>query len=183
MTRAASAFAPPGSGIRPNIRLRDAQAAETPLLTLIVRESGVYAEPHRAGVANPVDPRVDRATVPFRTRIAVANGQISGFSRLQLPNEAACGDAELDYLFVHERWRRDGIGRALFTDMTELAASLCLEGIRIVAHPPAEPFFRRLGAERVGTQAPRGRITWSRPVLYFAVHTPLRRTPCRRVRA
>jgi hypothetical protein len=37
--------------------------------------------------------------------------------------------------------------------------------IHIVSHPPAEPFYRSVGAERVGDVPPVGRITWSRPLL------------------
>lgn len=40
----------------------------------------------------------------------------------------------------------------------------------MVAHPPAEEFYRRMGAERVGTVAPSPpKITWERPELRFAV--------------
>jgi cytochrome c oxidase subunit 2 len=43
-------------------------------------------------------------------------------------------------------------------------------GLDVVAHPPAEDFYRRLGAVRVGTVAPvPPKVTWERPELRFAL--------------
>jgi hypothetical protein len=43
-----------------------------------------------------------------------------------------------------------------------------LTDVRVVSHPPAEEFYRRLGAERVGTVAPSPpKVAWERPELRF----------------
>jgi hypothetical protein len=49
------------------------------------------------------------------------------------------------------------------------ARALGIACIAIVAHPPAEAFYLRMGAERIGTRPPAGRVTWSRPLLSLPV--------------
>ena len=63
------------------------------------------------------------------------------------------GRFELAFLFVEPMAIRTGIGRALFTEAARLAAGQGGEFMRIVADPFAEPFYRRLGAVRVGDAA------------------------------
>jgi predicted N-acetyltransferase YhbS len=72
-------------------------------------------------------------------------------------------------MFVNDSVQGQRGGDALFEDMAALARSLGMAAIRIVSHPPAEGFYRRMGAVRVGTQLPHGRITWARPVLSLAL--------------
>jgi hypothetical protein len=43
--------------------------------------------------------------------------------------------------------------------------------MHVVSHPPAEGFYRAMGAVPVGDVPPTGRITWSRPLLRLDVDT------------
>ncbi|MFG2127069.1 GNAT family N-acetyltransferase [Streptomyces sp. NPDC048751] len=62
-----------------------------------------------------------------------------------------------------------GIGRYLVEHMIGQARGAGLAAVRVVAHPPAEDFYRRLGGVRGGTVAPAPpKITWERPALQFA---------------
>lgn len=69
------------------------------------------------------------------------------------------------------------MGRLLIEHMTATAARFGLREVRVVSHPPAEPFYRRLGAVRVGTvpPSPPG-VTWERPELRFPIGD-VQRTP------
>ena len=75
------------------------------------------------------------------------------------------GLAELDLLFVADHAQGGGLGALLFRHMVMVAREHGFTRVRIVSHPPAEPFYLRMGAQRVGTQPPQGRVTWSRPLL------------------
>jgi hypothetical protein len=44
--------------------------------------------------------------------------------------------------------------------------------VHIVSHPPAEPFYRSLGAPRVGEVVPFGRVAWPRPLLRLDIAPP-----------
>lgn len=75
---------------------------------------------------------------------------------------------ELNLLFVDDRLQGKGIGRHLVNHMLDLAASLGIEEIRVVSNPPAEQFYRSVGAEKTGTVPPTPpRVTWERPELRF----------------
>jgi hypothetical protein len=41
--------------------------------------------------------------------------------------------------------------------------------VKIVSHPPAEGFYLRMGARRIGTMLPGGRVTWARPLLSLSI--------------
>jgi len=131
---------------------------------MIVRESGDYLRPTH----DQQDKQLLGADSGWktRTRVALADGQVAGFHRLLLP-EHPTNKAELDFLFVHHRWRAHGIGRALFDDMADLAGRYGTGGVRIVSHPRAETFYRSLGAHRTGTQGAHDHISWSCPVLHL----------------
>ncbi|MGW7448910.1 GNAT family N-acetyltransferase [Kitasatospora sp. NPDC054795] len=77
--------------------------------------------------------------------------------------------AELDLMFVADEAQGLGTGRALIAHMLELARGAGTAAVRVVSNPPAERFYLRVGAERVGTCPARGRITWERPELRFTV--------------
>lgn len=77
---------------------------------------------------------------------------------------------ELDLLFVENGAQRRGVGRRLVEHMIREARGAGLESVRVVSHPDAEAFYRRMGARRVGTMPPRPpKVTWERPELEFAV--------------
>jgi len=144
--------------------IRDARAADAPILTRIVRSSGAYDGAYRVMVA-PLS--IDDAYVAANpTRVcADADGAIVGFASLLLPGRGAAGEAELDYMFVADDQQGRGTGRALIADVVAVARGLGVARIHIVSHPPSEGFYRSVGAEQVGEIPPAGRITWSRPLL------------------
>lgn len=90
-----------------------------------------------------------------------AGGRVVGYYSL------VCDGAtpELDLLFVDDAAQGRGVGALLFAHMRQRARALGVACVRIVSHPPSEPFYLRMGATRTGEQPPRGRVTWSRPVL------------------
>ena len=52
-----------------------------------------------------------------------------------------------------------------FDDMRDQARARGFTSVRIVCHPPALGFYRRMGAVQVGATEPTGRVTWARPIL------------------
>ncbi|MFI6908135.1 GNAT family N-acetyltransferase [Nonomuraea sp. NPDC050394] len=80
---------------------------------------------------------------------------------------ALTGD-ELDLMFVADHAQGTGLGRRLVEHMLDQARRAGLSRVRVVSNPPAEPFYLRMGAERVGTCPPKPpRVTWERPELIF----------------
>ncbi len=91
-------------------------------------------------------------------------GRLLGFYALVLD------PPELDLIFVADDAQGMGVGRLLVEHMMGQAREAGLADVRVVSHPPAEKFYRRLGAERVGTVAPvPPKVMWERPELRFAV--------------
>jgi GNAT superfamily N-acetyltransferase len=144
--------------------IRDAQAADGPALTRLVRSSGAYDGPYRVMVASQ---RIDAAYLAANpTRVSVDDREeIVGFASLLVPGRGVAGEAELDFMFVADDRQGRGIGRVLMADAVAAGRRMGIGRIHIVSHPPAEPFYRSVGAERVGEVPPAGRITWSRPLL------------------
>jgi len=146
------------------LAIRDAQAADAPRLTEIVRGSHAYDGAYRVMVA-PLS--IDAAYVAANpTRVCTDDrGAVVGFASLLLPGRGTAGEAELDYMFVTDGQQGRGIGRALMADAVAVATGLGVARIHIVSHPPSEGFYLSVGARRVGEIPPVGRITWSRPHL------------------
>jgi GNAT superfamily N-acetyltransferase len=144
--------------------IRDAQAADAPALTRLVRNSGAYDGTYRVMVASQLIDAAYLAANP--TRVSVDDREeIVGFASLLVPGRGVAGEAELDFMFVADDRQGRGIGRALMADAVAVARGMGVGRIHIVSHPPAERFYRSAGAERVGEVPPAGRITWSRPLL------------------
>jgi GNAT superfamily N-acetyltransferase len=144
--------------------IRDAQAADAPALTRLVRNSGAYDGTYRVMVASQLIDPAYLAANP--TRVSVdEREEIVGFASLLVPGRGVAGEAELDFMFVADDRQGRGIGRALMADAVAVGRRMGIGRIHIVSHPPAEPFYRSVGAERVGEVPPAGRITWSRPLL------------------
>ncbi|MBB3075340.1 GNAT family N-acetyltransferase [Streptomyces violarus] len=75
---------------------------------------------------------------------------------------------ELDLAFVADIAQGMGVGRLLMEHMIGQAREAGLAEVRVVSHPPAEEFYRRLGAERVGmVAASPPKVAWERPELRF----------------
>ncbi|EME97309.1 GNAT family N-acetyltransferase [Streptomyces mobaraensis NBRC 13819 = DSM 40847] len=146
--------------------IRRAEASDAPALTRLVRRSRAYEGRYA--------PMVERYTVgpdyvlAHEVHVAAAHdpsagpGGLLGFYGLLLDPH------ELDLLFVADAAQGLGVGRALVTHMKERARAAGLTWVRVVSHPPAEGFYRSVGAVPMGTlPAAPPWITWERPELVF----------------
>lgn len=97
--------------------------------------------------------------------LAEQDGEVLGFYSLT----ARALTPELDLLFVADSAQGKGIGAMLFLHMKDLARSLGYAEVIIVSHPPAEGFYRRMGATRIGTHAPAAKVSWEHPVLSLSL--------------
>ncbi|UNO42336.1 GNAT family N-acetyltransferase [Streptomyces sp. MST-110588] len=80
---------------------------------------------------------------------------------------------ELDLMFVADAAQGTGLGRRLVEHMKEEARAAGVGSVKVVSHPPSEGFYRKVGAERVGTVAAMPpKITWERPELVFPIREP-----------
>jgi GNAT superfamily N-acetyltransferase len=152
------------------LTIRPATDIDGPTLTAMVRDSGAYDGEYQVMVANQT---IDAAYIAKNpVRVADDDGRPVGFYSLQVPGRGEPGEGELDFMFVRDDQQGKSIGRFLAEDIRAVAAQLGLSRIHIVSHPPAEPFYRAIGAVRTGEVAPYGRVTWSRPLLVLEVATP-----------
>ncbi|WP_066939280.1 GNAT family N-acetyltransferase [Streptomyces sp. NBRC 110611] len=144
-----------------SITIRRAVGQDAERLTTLIQESGAYQGEYASIIADY------RVTADYIARhqvfVAVdAVGQLLGFYALVLE------PPELDLAFVADSAQGRGVGRLLIAHMIGQAREAGLTDVRVVSHPPAEEFYRRLGAERVGTVAPTPpKIAWGRPELRF----------------
>ncbi|MYX11971.1 GNAT family N-acetyltransferase [Streptomyces sp. SID8374] len=149
---------------RPDLLVRRATARDARRLTRLVRTSRAYEGPYAPMVAGyRVGPDYIEAH-----RVFVAAGRdddrVLGFYALILQ------PPELDLMFVADEAQGLGVGRLLIGHLREEAGRAGLTGIRIVSHPPAEGFYRAVGAEPVGTvRANPPAVMWDRPELLLAV--------------
>lgn len=146
--------------------IRPATAADAPTLTHIVRTSDAYAGAYRVLVARvEITPaQIARDTVFVDER----EGEVVGFYSLKAHET----ELELDFLFVANQHLGAGIGRTLFQHLRIEAQRLGYAALFIIAHPPAEAFYLKMGAVRVGTQPPRDHITWERARLTVSTVDP-----------
>ena len=143
--------------------IRPATSADCPTLTRIVRESDAYAGDYRVLVARiTITPEQIARDTAF---VAEQAGAITGFYTLK----AHDGKLELDFMFVANGQQGRGIGQTLFQHMLIEARRLGYTRVLIIAHPPAEAFYTKMGAVRIGTQPPRDHVTWERARLEMAV--------------
>ncbi len=108
-----------------------------------------YIETHRVFVAVAADEHESR---------------VLGFYSLVL------APPELDLMFVADGAQGRGIGRLLVAHMKAEARAAGLDHVRVVSHPPAEGFYRSVGAVRTGTAAANPpAVAWDRPELEFLI--------------
>jgi GNAT superfamily N-acetyltransferase len=116
-----------------------------------------YIETHRVFVAVATDGHESR---------------VVGFYSLVL------APPELDLLFVADGLQGRGIGRLLVSHMQSEARAAGLDRVRVVSHPPAEGFYRSVGAVHTGTaSANPPAVVWDRPELEFLVPPDVARPP------
>ena len=143
--------------------LRRAVAADAPALTALMHASsayhGAYASILTGYVVTPEQVARDVMV------LAEASGRVLGFYSLML------GDVpELDLMFVADEMQGSGLGRVLFQHMQREATERGLRSVKIVSNPPAEGFYLKQGAVRVGTKPPAPpRTTWEQPILLLPI--------------
>ncbi|MFJ9624482.1 GNAT family N-acetyltransferase [Streptomyces sp. NPDC101181] len=156
------------------VRVRRAGAGDAARLTRLVRASRAYEGPYAPMVAGyRVGPDYIEA---HRVFAAVDGGtdRVLGFYALLLD------PPELDLMFVADEAQGRGIGRLLVGHLREEARGAGLSAVRIVSHPPAEGFYRSVGAEPVGTvRATPPAVMWDRPELLLRVGRENARGPGR----
>ncbi|MFF9399917.1 MULTISPECIES: GNAT family N-acetyltransferase [unclassified Streptomyces] len=153
----------PDGGTREGVRVRRATARDARRLTRIVRASRAYEGPYAAMVAGY---RVGADYIEtHRVFVAVdADDRVLGFYALILD------PPELDLLFVADEAQSLGIGRLLIGHLRDEARRTGLTGVHVVSHPPAEGFYRSMGARRTGTRAAAPpAVMWDRPELLLPV--------------
>lgn len=143
-----------------DVVLRPGRAADAPALNALIQASGAYQgdyAPMLQGYAVTAE-QIGRDLFT----LAEGGGEVLGFYSLIVE-----GEPELDLMFVADAAQGTGLGARLFRHMAAEARRLGIEAVKIVANPPAEGFYRRMGAERIGTKLPKGRVTWKQPILYL----------------
>ncbi|WP_369175936.1 GNAT family N-acetyltransferase [Streptomyces mutabilis] len=154
------------ASVRGETFVRRAVARDAKRLTRLVRGSRAYEGQYAAMVSgyrvgpdyiesHQVFVAVDADDVP---------GRVLGFYALVLV------PPELDLLFVQDGTQGRGIGRLLVDHMKTRARAAGLDRVRVVSHPPAEGFYRSVGALPTGT-APANppAVAWDRPELEFLI--------------
>lgn len=78
--------------------------------------------------------------------VAEEDGEIRGFYALCVAGEKA----ELEHMWVTPACIGTGIGKELFLDAMEHAASLNVRDVELSADPNAAGFYKRMGATQIG---------------------------------
>jgi GNAT superfamily N-acetyltransferase len=143
--------------------IRRAVDADASSLTRLMHASRAYDGPYRAildGYALTPE-QIARDEI----HLASAADEVLGFYSLILQGH----EPELDLLFVADRAHGSGFGKRLFEHMCGVARERGCRSVLIVSHPPAEPFYLRMGAIRTGTRPSSQRVPWPRPILHVSL--------------
>ncbi|MER5551852.1 GNAT family N-acetyltransferase [Streptomyces sp. NPDC002793] len=145
------------------VRIRRATARDAKRLTRLVTRSRAYEGPY-APMAEGYKVGPDYIEA-HEVHVAVDDdGRVLGFYALVL------SPPEIDLMFVADDAQGRGVGRLLVGHLLDEARGAGLTAVRVVAHPPAEGFYRSVGAERTGTVAARPpAVMWDRPELTLTV--------------
>ncbi|MFD5112086.1 GNAT family N-acetyltransferase [Streptomyces sp. NPDC058220] len=145
------------------VLIRRATARDAKRLTRIIQRSSAYEGQYAPMIAGyRVGPDYIEAHEVFVA--ADADDRPLGFYALVL------APPELDLMFVADEAQGLGIGRRLVEHMVSRARGAGLDRVRVVAHPPAEGFYRSVGAQRIGTEtANPPAVMWDRPELVIPV--------------
>ncbi|MEI7031471.1 GNAT family N-acetyltransferase [Streptomyces pratensis] len=131
------------------MRIRAGEAAEAAALTeLALRSKGHWGYDAEFLAACREELTLGPADVgPRRTSVAEEDGRALGFTTLDgEPPRGALG-----MMFVEPDAIGRGVGRLLFTRTMDEARRLGFTSLTIDADPNAEPFYRAMGAVRIGT--------------------------------
>ncbi|WP_406733156.1 GNAT family N-acetyltransferase [Streptomyces sp. NBC_01794] len=145
------------------VQIRRATARDAKRLTRLMRNSRAYEGPYAPMIAGyRVGPDYIET---HRVFLAVGEDErLLGFYALVL------SPPELDLMFVADAAQGLGIGRQLMEHLVGEARGAGLSSVRIVSHPPAEGFYRSVGANRIGTvSANPPAVMWDRPELVLPI--------------
>ncbi|WP_326647815.1 GNAT family N-acetyltransferase [Streptomyces sp. NBC_01750] len=145
------------------VQIRRATARDAKRLTRLMRNSRAYEGPYAPMIAGyRVGPDYIET---HRVFLAVGEDErLLGFYALVL------SPPELDLMFVTDAAQGLGIGRQLMEHLVGEARGAGLSSVRIVSHPPAEGFYRSVGANRIGTvSANPPAVMWDRPELVLPI--------------
>ncbi|MGW1377818.1 GNAT family N-acetyltransferase [Streptomyces sp. NPDC002446] len=150
--------------------IRRAERGDARRLTRLVQRSGAYTGRYSAMVEGyRVGPDYIEA---HRVFVAVREGAAGGETGERILGfySLVVEPAELDLMFVADEAQGYGMGRRLIEHMRGEARRLGIESVRVVSHPPAEGFYRSMGARPSGTvRANPPAVMWDRPELTFLV--------------
>lgn len=136
---------------QPALRIRRARAAEAADLTeLSLRSKALWGYDAAFLARCRIAMQVKETNVDKQPHyVAEMDGRVAGFYGFEpLP-----GGVGLDYMFVDPDFVGRGVGRALLDHAVALARELGHGTLTIVSDPNAEGFYRRMGAQRIGSQA------------------------------
>ncbi|MFG2138851.1 GNAT family N-acetyltransferase [Streptomyces sp. NPDC048650] len=149
-----------------------AGARDAKRISRLVRNSGAYQGPYasmvdgyRVGPDYLAAHRVFMAVEGDGERDGDGGGgRLLGFYSLIVE------PPELDLMFVADDVQGAGIGRLLVEHMRGEARRAGITQVRVVSHPPAEGFYRSVGALRSGTERARPpAVMWDRPEFVIPV--------------
>jgi ribosomal protein S18 acetylase RimI-like enzyme len=152
----------PGPTLTDHVALRRATADDLPALNALMQASGAYRD-HYAPMLQGYAATSAQVAADHMV-LAERHGEILGFYSLITE-----GEPELDLMFVADAAQGLGLGERLFRDMAQAAAARGIDAVKIVSNPPAAGFYERMGAVRVATKMPKGRVTWTQPILYLRI--------------
>lgn len=146
------------------VLVRRAVARDAKRLTRLVTTSRAYEGPYAPMVAGyRVGPDYIEAHQVFAA-VDAGTDRVLGFYALIL------SPPELDLMFVGDEAQGRGIGRLLVEHLRGEARRAGLTGVRVVSHPPAEGFYRSVGAHPTGTVAANPpAVMWDRPELTLTI--------------
>ena len=144
------------------IKIHRATTDQAGALTALMHASSAYQGDYASILEGyEVTPGYIEANPTF---VAITDDEIRGFYALV--------NDELDILFVADSAQGLGIGRLLVNHLLDEARARGIRSVRVVSHPPALPFYVRMGARRTGTiPAKPPKVRWERPELRFDVPT------------
>jgi GNAT superfamily N-acetyltransferase len=143
------------------ISIRRATALDHAALNAIVQSSSAYDGVYRAMLDGY---EVTTHQIVEEETWLAEDEAVLGFYSLVFHTQP-----ELDLMFVSDAAQGRGVGRLLFDHMRARAAALGAIAVKIISHPPARDFYRRMGAVEVGVAYPTGVASWARPIFSLPV--------------
>jgi GNAT superfamily N-acetyltransferase len=147
--------------------IRRALAEDAPALTALMRASAAYRGVY-ASILDGYEITKEQIQSDHMFVATDDSELVLGFYSLA----KVTSEPELDLMFVADAAQGSGIGAALFEHMRDTARRLGLASVTVVSHPPAAPFYARMGAELAGSKPPSGKVGWERPILVLKVEAP-----------